>query len=759
VARAEPNPPLGRQYSVRSGGSLFACALAGALTAASLAAFVTDPVAEASVTVPSEQYQFCMVVDELPGPDDLNRLFDHEPAGVVGADYQRATALPDGRVLWTFQDAAVRTPGGSLVTVHNIGMLQDRGCFSVLYRGTRAAPRPFLFADATTPFRRWFWPLDAAVGSDGRLYIYTAEMVERSDAYLVHTEPVGTRVAVFDPAANSVTEYTTPPDSSTALYGWSVADDGRYTYLYGHCYRQFGYDPYIFGVLAFDKACAARVTVARVPSGELWSPYEYWDGTRWQADPARAAALSGLAAQRVNASQFRFAGNRFWVVDKEGDWWGNTIYTYVSESPTGPFRQIAAVPEPLKCAGCNTFFADWIPADAVGGPGGSLVYGLSHNRWNGGASAEYRPTFHRVTPPAYPLRAGDTLRLRVPAASGEAGQPPPTAAALNVTAVAPKAAGHLTVHACDAPRPTASNLNFAPAAGAVANLVVTALDPRGDVCIYSHAAADVVVDLAGTFQASDDATPTFTPVRAPVRLVDTRAADPARVAPEGHVVVPVGTDAAVALNLTAVEPDGPGYLTAYACDQPRPTTSNVNYVGGQTVAVLAVARPDADGNVCVFSKAGAHVVVDLAGQFSGTLQPLETPTRLADTRTTASPVPLEGGTALGLGIPGAAPGTMAVLSVAAVDPAGPGHLTVYPCDQPLPTASNVNYVAATARATANLVFAPVSAEGAVCVFTKATTDVIVDLAATLPPLPAASYRSAPAPRRLIDTRVAGFDRG
>src|SRR5690606_6618766 len=103
-----------------------------------------------------------------------------------------------------------------------------------------------------------------------------------------------------------------------------------------------------------------------------------------------------------------------------------------------------------------------------------------------------------------------------------------------------------------------------------------------------------------------------------------------------------------------VAPDGAGYLTAYPCDQERPTASNVNYVAGQTVAALAVARPDADGNVCVFTKAAADVVVDLAGRFAGqpgddtnedsggladhpdllepALRPLVNPMRLADTR-------------------------------------------------------------------------------------------------------------------------------
>lgn len=767
----EPTAADRRLYGMRTGRRLVAPAFGVALLLTSLGAAARAAGASAQVAVPNEQYRFCMVTEppgSAPTPADLSRLFDHEPAGVVGADYQRATALPDGRVLWTFQDAAVRTSGGAIVTVHNIAVLQQDACFSVLYRGSRANPRPYLFADQTQPLHHWYWPLDATVGSDGRVYIYVAEMVERSDetphAYLQHVEPLSTQVAIFDPATNSIAGQATPPNSTAALYGWSVTEDAEWTYLYAHCYRQFGYDPYAFPpVDAFDRACAGRVTVARVPRGELWEPYQYWDGSTWQGTAGRARALGGLAGARVNASQFRFAGNRFWVVDKEGDWWGDTVYVYVSEQPTGPFRQLAAIPQPLKCpaAECNTFFADWVPPEAVGVPSGRLVWGLSHNRWHGEPTAQYRPTYHTITAPAYPLRAGDTLRLRVPPTLP--GESPPTAAALNVTATAPRAAGHLTVYACDRPRPTASNLNYPAGPGAVANLALTALDRNGDVCIFSHAATDVVVDLAGTFTSGDPSA--FTPEAAPVRLVDTRhgIGGATRLAPETEVVVPVGAATAVALNITAAAPDGPGYLTAYPCDQDRPVTSNVNYSPGQTVAVLAVARPDAAGDVCVFSKAATDVVIDLAGRFLGDpadelgrLEPLPAPLRLADTRLGDAPLRLTGGTAMAVAVPGATAGSTAAVSVAAVGPEAPGYVTVYPCDQPLPTASNLNYVGW--HTVANLAFVPVAADGSVCVYSKATTDVIVDLAATLPGT-AATYRPVPNPQRLIDTRRSGLDRG
>ena len=737
-----------------------------------LAGLVGSPVAraESPVPIPNEQYRFCMVTpgNATPSSDDLSRLFDHEPAGVVGADYQRAHRLPDGRVLWTFQDAEVRQPGGATKRIHNLGVLQDGPCFSILYGGTRSNPRAFLLAADTTPLRRWFWPLDSALGSDGRLYIYMAEMHELSpDGYLAHTEPAGVRVAVFDPATNSVHTTALPPNSSPSLYGWSVTEDERWTYLYAQCYRQFGFDPYLFEVPAFDASCSPDVTVARVPRGDLWAPYQYWDGARWQADPARAQPLRGLADQRVNASQFRFAGNRFYVVDKEGDWWGDTIHVYVAERATGPFTRLASIPEPRKCEECNTFFADWIPPEAVGRPSGSLVYGLSHNRWDGAVSVHYRPTFHEVRGPAYPLGAGETLRVHVDARAG--------AAALNVTAVGARQPGYLTVYPCDVPRPEASALNYGVLGGpsAVANLVVTGLSDDGDVCIYAHSRTDVVVDLAGTFDEPDepdepDDTPPnqsgdddehdtdtdFQPI-APTRVADTRATG--RPTAGGVVEVALPADladaGAVVMNLTAVAPDGPGYLTAYPCDRDRPSTSNLNYLASDVVAALAVVSPSESGTVCVHTHAGADVVVDAVGAFGAAL---DAAIRSYDSRTAGDALPA--GATVGVPMPGDA-GDPIVLTATAVAPDGPGFLTVYPCDQPRPTASNVNFdaAAATGRATANLAVAARPADGYVCVYTHATAHVVVDVAGALPA--DSGFRPVANPRRLVDTRLVGFDRG
>mgnify|MGYP000172584794 CR=1 FL=1 len=55
---------------------------------------------------------------------------------------QFALDLANGKVLWTFQDAEVRLPGGTSTLVHNIGMIQQGNCFTVLMSGSAADPQP-----------------------------------------------------------------------------------------------------------------------------------------------------------------------------------------------------------------------------------------------------------------------------------------------------------------------------------------------------------------------------------------------------------------------------------------------------------------------------------------------------------------------------------------------------------------------------------------------------------------------------------------
>lgn len=58
---------------------------------------------------------------------------------------------------------------------------------------------------------------------------------------------------------------------------------------------------------------------------------------------------------------------------------------------------------------------------------------------------------------------------------------------------------------------------------------------------------------------------------------------------------------------------GPGYVTVYPCDTPRPLASNLNDAAGDITANSVVARLSATGSVSLFTLAVADLIVDAGG--------------------------------------------------------------------------------------------------------------------------------------------------
>src|SRR5690606_30644782 len=79
----------------------------------------------------------------------------------------------------------------------------------------------------------------------------------------------------------------------------------------------------------------------------------------------------------------------------------------------------------------------------------------------------------------------------------------------------------------------------------------------------------------------------------------------------GRGQVPAGAAAAL-VNVTAVGPDGAGYVTLYPCGE-RPGTSTLNYSPNEVVPNGALVNLSAKGTLCAYTKASSHLLIDVAG--------------------------------------------------------------------------------------------------------------------------------------------------
>lgn len=253
---------------------------------------------------------------------------------------------------------------------------------------------------------------------------------------------------------------------------------------------------------------------------------------------------------------------------------------------------------------------------------------------------------------------------------------------------------------------------------------------------------------------------TFTPIT-PTRLVDSRngigasgrigAGRQVRVQVTDGGTIPNDATAAV-FSIVAVGPSAQGYLTAHPCSASVPETSTLNYVAGQTVANSTIAALSSAGQLCVWTNAETDILVDITGWLGPTGTSRMTtlgPTRVVDTRSGLGGGRVPSGGTMAVDFNGiVAPGSTGVaLNVTAVNASSAAFLTVYPCSSALPVTSTINYAAAEARPNNTIVGL---SGGRVCIYSYASTDILVDLVGAFGPTGLA-YRPT-APVRVLDTR-------
>ena len=193
-------------------------------------------------------------------------------------------------------------------------------------------------------------------------------------------------------------------------------------------------------------------------------------------------------------------------------------------------------------------------------------------------------------------------------------------------------------------------------------------------------------------------------------------------------------------NLTAVSTVTGGHTKAWPCDEPRPNASVNNYVPGLNATPNFVAvKTDSTGHACFYSSGQADIMWDQYGATNTFIA--RSAYRIFDTRTTGTRVPANTVYVASVG----APGQTIMGNLTVTQPAGAGHTTVYPCDQPRPTASVNNFVAG--ETTPNFTIATADANGQICFYTTSTTHLIWDqVVETFNGLPAHTAN------RLLDTR-------
>ena len=344
---------------------------------------------------------------------------------------------------------------------------------------------------------------------------------------------------------------------------------------------------------------------------------------------------------------------------------------------------------------------------------------------------------------------------------------------INVTSVSPLGDGFLTAWPTGLAQPTASTLNFT-AGTTVANGALVRVGTNGAISLSVSVATNVLVDVQG--YVPSDSTIVTMPA---ARLLDTRpgsqtvdaqfvgagpvaAAGTTEVTVTGRSTIPASGVAGVFINVVAVAPDAPGFLTVWPAGLPTPEASTVNYVRGQTIANNAYVGLGSNGKLSLFSYASTHLIVDIVGYVPvGAAPTPAVPARLFDSRVFGRTIDGAGESGGGIraasevdvviagrgGVPASGVGAV-IINVTSVAPADNGFVTAWATGQTRPTASMLNYRRG-GGAIANGTIVPLGDGGRISLYSQAATQVLVDVVGWLP-------GSFPTPAKLLGINLAPY---
>jgi hypothetical protein len=267
----------------------------------------------------------------------------------ASADESVPIDLPDGRVVWVFDDTSVGhvLPDGTLdpsnTLASNSFVVQNGACFTPMLGGAPLARTSLIPSPGPN---EWYWPTSGGVDTANNQLLVFALHVLRNGPNSLDFTILDVRVATFSlpgltlqsiqplPFATSSLAY-----ASTSFYDRTNADPTQrdvYAYVSNH-----------------RNAYVARTPVAEVLTG----PWQFWNGTGWSSDATKAAPMtwsgipssfdpgpllgdgSGPAAQPAVIAY----GSGYLLTAKLADAFTNDVSVFTGPTPEGPWAYVGQI--------------------------------------------------------------------------------------------------------------------------------------------------------------------------------------------------------------------------------------------------------------------------------------------------------------------------------------------------------------------------------------------------------------------------------
>jgi hypothetical protein len=244
----------------------------------------------------------------------------------------------------------------------------------------------------------------------------------------------------------------------------------------------------------------------------------------------------------------------------------------------------------------------------VARPSGTVIFGRTITPISPVRLIDTRGESHGAIRTQAKISGNNVLQVKATDIPGRVPATGVAAVSLNVAVTNAEGNGFVTAYPCGA-RGLVANVNYVTGE-TVSNAVLAPVSPEGNVCFFSLAPVDLVIDINGWLPDSGYNAIT------PSRIFDTRAGESPnalRTVPKtqisgdpalqvqvtnlgvGGALVPGAGVGAVSLNVAVANSTRAGYLAVYPCGQ-RQLVANVNFTAGEIASNAVFVPVSAAGN-------------------------------------------------------------------------------------------------------------------------------------------------------------------
>lgn len=259
------------------------------------------------------------------------RLLVPDRGSITGGDGTYSIALPDGRSVFLMGDSFIGpvTDGARSMQDHmfrNTYIIYDHGQVSAVYGANGEKSSAAVPPGVTDEHQKWYWPGHGFV-SDGKLYIFQTLMYQ-GEAGMWGFRYETTDILEYDLPDMELNQTVRIPfrGSKNIHYGMAALKDNETIYIYAQVDVDNSLNP-------ISDALVARTTVAN-----LYTKWEYFDGSGWSFNSSDAVKMQGLSGVPVS-SQFNVfkLNGKYVLLTQKKQFKSGEIYSFIADNPQGPW--------------------------------------------------------------------------------------------------------------------------------------------------------------------------------------------------------------------------------------------------------------------------------------------------------------------------------------------------------------------------------------------------------------------------------------